>query len=142
MWTYNNKVVTEIPEGCYGFIYEIESLLSGRKYIGRKKFTSVRRVKVKNKKNRKVVTKESDWKTYTGSCDELNNEIKEHGSDKFKFKILAFAQTEGQLGYLEEAAHYKYNVLLDPCYYNTAIGSGRKMNVKTTESFYQVVKNL
>ena len=39
IWTYDGKLITEIsdmPEGTYGFIYEVTHLKTQQKYIGKK----------------------------------------------------------------------------------------------------------
>ena len=71
MWIYNNNEVTELPEDCVGFVYEIANLTNNRKYIGKKlaKFsrTSIKTVTLKNgtKKKKKVRSKvDSDWMDY------------------------------------------------------------------------------
>ena len=78
------------PTTFFGFVYRITRQDSGRSYIGKKQMVFTERRKVKGRVNRKHVKKESDWKTYTGSCNELNQEIEELGKDKFDFKILKF----------------------------------------------------
>ena len=38
-WNYDGKLITEIndmPEGTYGFIYEVTHLTTNQKYIGKK----------------------------------------------------------------------------------------------------------
>ena len=78
-WLYENKTLNTIPNGHFGFVYLITNLSSGRKYIGRKYFYSTRRIKVKGRKTRKVVRKESDWKHYIGSNKTLKNDINRLG---------------------------------------------------------------
>lgn len=110
-----------------GFIYLIENLISGKLYVGRKYLWSTRRTKVKGKKRRKVVRKESDWRTYTGSCDELNADIKREGIENFSFTILSFHKTKGRTNYAEVKEHFGRDVLLEKndkgeyLYYNTCI---------------------
>ena len=48
-------------------------------YIGRKYFGTTRRVKVKGKKRRKVIRKDSNWRDYTGSSKILNSDIEKLG---------------------------------------------------------------
>jgi len=36
LWTYQNQIVEEIPEGYIGFVYLITNLTTGQKYIGKK----------------------------------------------------------------------------------------------------------
>lgn len=108
----------------FGFIYEITNTVTGRKYIGKKQLHSYRRKKIKGRKNRKRVVKDSDWRTYTGSCDELNEDIKNTGKEKFSFDILRLCKTKGELTYSEVEFQIKRNVLTetmengDRLYYN------------------------
>ena len=34
-WTYKNKIVSELPDWCAGFVYEITNTQNGKKYIVR-----------------------------------------------------------------------------------------------------------
>ena len=54
---------------------------------------------------------ESNWKEYTGSCDELNEEIGLLGKEAFNFDILKFCLTKGELGYTETSYQFKEDVL-------------------------------
>ena len=99
------------PMTFFGFVYRITRKDSGRSYIGKKQIVFTERRKVKGRVNRKHVKKESDWKTYTGSCNELNAEIEELGKDRFEFKILKFCLTKRDLGYTETMYQFKENVL-------------------------------
>ena len=74
------------PNEYYGFIYLIRNNVSGQQYIGRKFYHMY--------KKRNPV-KESNWKTYTGSCKPLNEDIKELGKSKFSFIILTNYKTRG-----------------------------------------------
>lgn len=99
-----------------GFIYEIISHCSHKKYIGKKAF-------YKKYKNALV---ESDWKTYTSSSEELNKDIIKYGKENFTFKILALAKDRIELNYLELALQIHANVLLETnknsfSYYNKNI---------------------
>jgi len=58
-WTYNNESVSdEVIGDAYGFVYIIENLIDGRRYIGRKYLTKAayKTVKGKRKKIRKAST--------------------------------------------------------------------------------------
>ena len=35
-WMYQGKDISELPEDCEGFVYEITNATNGRKYIGKK----------------------------------------------------------------------------------------------------------
>lgn len=142
MWIYKGAQFINPPHDSYGFVYRITNMLNGRMYIGKKQFNCVKRIKQKNKIKRKVVRKESNWKIYTGSNDQLNSDIRMLGMDKFRFEVLGIANSEGQLGYMEEYAHYKYNVIFNDCYYNNSVGAGRKRNIKSDDFFIQELDNL
>jgi len=95
----------------FGFVYEIIHKETGRSYIGKKQFNFTNRKKVKGRINRKKVIKESDWKTYTGSCKELNEEITEIGKEQYKFVIIKLCKTKRELGYTETELQIKNDVL-------------------------------
>ena len=60
-WTYQGKDITELPEDCVGFVYEITNTTNGRKYIG-KKLAKFKRSKapLKGRRNRRRYKVESD----------------------------------------------------------------------------------
>ena len=89
------------PEEWVGFVYEITHLSSGRKYLGKKFFWSTTRKAVKDRKNKKKVVKESNWKSYTGSSKWLLSEIALHGKENFSFKILSLHETRSSLAWSE-----------------------------------------
>tara|TARA_Y100000296_G_scaffold64673_1_gene75979 strand:- start:257 stop:673 length:417 start_codon:yes stop_codon:yes gene_type:complete len=95
----------------FGFVYKITNKNTNRSYIGRKQFHSYTRKKIKGKKNRKKIVRESDWKTYTGSCEPLNEEIVSIGKENFTFTILKLCITKRDLGYTETQLQFKENVL-------------------------------
>ena len=74
-WKYKGKYLRDVPEGFFGFVYLITNTINGRKYIGRKYFGTSRRVKVKGKTRRKIVRKESDWRSYVGSSKTVTADI-------------------------------------------------------------------
>ena len=147
-WTYKNQEEFEIPEGSFGFIYRITDLETDRKYIGRKYLSRAKTVskRVLKKDGTKVTKKkksrvESEWQSYMGSCKPLLEEISKKGKDKFKFEILAFANTKGQLSYLEEMYHFKLNCKVDDLYYNESVGPGRYRTLKISPEFIQLIQN-
>ena len=76
---------TTAPSAAYGFVYCITNTVEQRMYIGKKQMQSVlkqRPLKGKTKRRHKVV--ETDWKTYTSSSNELNQDIIKFGKDKFR----------------------------------------------------------
>jgi hypothetical protein len=128
-WLYNGKPVEEIDDKYIGFVYLIENLVTGKKYIGKKltKFskTSTKTVVLKNgtKKKKKVRTKvDSDWKTYWSSSDEVKKDVKELGEDNFKREILHFCLTKGTATYYEAKLQFQHEVLEYPdLWYNGQI---------------------
>lgn len=106
----------------FGFIYEITNTINNKKYIGKKQCVSrIKRKPLKGKKRNRIDKKESDWKTYTGSSKELNEDINKYGIDKFKFVILEWGNSKFELGYKEIKLQIEKNVLLKDEYYNGII---------------------
>ena len=99
------------PLDFFGFVYRITRKDTGRSYIGKKQMVFTRRKKIKGRVNRKHIKKESDWKEYTGSCEELNQEIETLGKERFDFEILKFCKTKSELGYKETEYQFKEDVL-------------------------------
>ena len=78
------EVCKPIPEDSFGFIYEITNTINDKKYIGKKQMVrKIKRKPLKGKKRKRIDFIESDWKTYTGSSDALNNDIALLGLDLF-----------------------------------------------------------
>lgn len=106
----------------YGFIYCITNIVNGRMYIGKKQCLSKRKLpKRKNKIKRVTKIVDTDWKTYTGSCKELNDDIQTYGKQSFKFEILRFCSSKWELGYYEICEQIKREVLTSNKYYNGII---------------------
>lgn len=121
MWYYNEQVLTELPEEKIGFVYLITNLTTGRRYIGKKlsKFSRVKykMVTQKNgiKKRKKIRSKiDSDWQTYWSSSPEVQADVKQLGENKFRREILYFADSKGQLSYLEAREQFQRQVLEFP----------------------------
>ncbi len=138
-WKYKGKYLREVPEGFFGFVYLITNILTSKKYIGRKYFGTSRRIKVKGKTRRKVVRKESDWRTYVGSSKSVLADINEYGIDKFKFQILFLGETKGQVNYMEENIQHKSDVMIRQDYYNDCVGSRKFVSVKFTEKSKKLI---
>ena len=124
---WENLPVDFEPDRWFGFVYQITHRETGRKYIGKKQLHQYTRKKVAGRKNRKRVVKESKWKSYTGSCDELNQDIEEYGKENFKFEVLKLCKTRGELTFSEVEYQIKNDVLSecmdngDRAYYNSNI---------------------
>jgi len=95
----------------FGFVYRIIELNTGREYIGKKQLKMYTKKKIKDRKNRKTVIKESAWRKYTGSSTELNTRIKEHGMSNYCFLIESLHKTRGTLFYSEVEKHVMNDVL-------------------------------
>jgi len=121
-WYYNNKEVTELPDDCEAFVYLITNLTNNKKYVGKKlaKFKTTK-PPLKGKKNKRRGTKESDWRTYWGSSDHLNNDVAELGEDKFRREILYYCPSRGVASYIEAREQFERRVLETDDYYNGII---------------------
>jgi len=119
-WFYNDRPVTnEDLEGQYGFVYLIENLLSGKRYIGKKVLFFKKFRTVKGKKKRYLA--DSDWLTYYGSNRLLLEDIEANGVENFKRTVLRWCKTKGEANYYEAKMQFEKNVLLDSNYYNDQI---------------------
>lgn len=124
-WTYKGNPVTEPPDEFIGFVYIIENLINGKKYIGKKLFlfskTTQKTVKLKNgnKKKKKIRTKvDSDWRDYYGSSPELTKDVESLGKDNFSREILFFCKSKSECSYIEAREQFSRRVLESAEYYN------------------------
>ena len=119
-WIYNDKDFTEQEIGDnYGFVYIITHLTTGKKYVGKKFFYSVRTKIIKGK--RKKLKSFSDWQTYYGSNSELQNDVQTYGVESFKREILHLCRSKGECSYLEAKEQFDRCVLESTDYYNAWI---------------------
>ena len=121
-WFYKDKEVTTLPNDCEAFVYLITNLTNDKKYVGKKlaKFKTTK-PPLKGKKNKRRGTKESDWRTYWGSSDHLNNDVAELGEDKFRREILYYCPSRGVASYIEAREQFERRVLETDDYYNGII---------------------
>ena len=116
------SIINESTEIPFGFIYLITNKTTNKKYIGKKQCLTVRkRAPLKGKKNKRHETVETDWKIYTSSSRQLNEDIQEQGKDDFTFEILKFCDSKWQLAYEETKIQFEKEVLLRDDYYNGII---------------------
>ena len=127
-WFYKGVPIENLSdltqEPIFGFIYKITCLKSGKSYIGKKQVKSVQKKKLgvkeleqvtdKRLKKYKIVEKESDWKTYHGSCQELKEDIKTYGYTNFKREILQITFSKKSHTYYECKALFTAEVLEHP----------------------------
>ena len=117
-WSFNKKSFTSKDINNFvGFVYVIFSQNTGRFYIGRKYFYSLRRKKGATRRQKK----ESNWKDYYGSNEVLLQEISEQGKENYQRIILSLHTTKGDVNYEEVKQQFLCNVLEDDKYYNDNI---------------------
>ena len=121
-WTYQGKIVEELPKDCEAFVYLITNLLNHKKYVGKKlaKFKTTKKP-LKGKKNKRRGTKESDWKTYWGSSAQLIDDVEKLGEHRFTREILYYCPNRGTASYLEAQEQFERKVLETDEYYNGSI---------------------
>ena len=118
MWLYDDKPFEDIAD-YVGFVYVIENLTNGRKYLGKKNFYFSKTKTIKGKKKRFKV--ESDWKDYYGSNKELLADVDNLGKENFKREIVRLCNSKGEFGYWEAKLQFQYNVLETDDWYNSWI---------------------
>lgn len=106
-----------------GFVYLITDRTTNKKYVGKKFFWSKRRLPpLKGKSRRRVVVKESDWKQYYGSSEDLKTLVESKGEDFYYREILHLCKSKGECSYLEAKEQFDRNVLYRDDYFNEFIG--------------------
>ncbi len=128
-WLYKNDEITSIdqfPKDVMGFIYKIEHIPTNKSYIGKKFLVFTRKQKLGKKELKlyegqkgrppkfKIVSKESDWKTYWSSNKYLTTIVKNEPKENFKRTILRFCNNKKQLTYFETKYQFLNEVLEKP----------------------------
>jgi len=125
MWIHKGKVVEsleDVPNDAIGFVYEIRNKEDNTKYIGKKTLKSKRTLPpLKGTKRKRKVIKESNWKTYYSSNDDIKDLVKQGKSDIFEREILEYAYSNIQLTYLETKYQFIREVLEKDDYLNVNI---------------------
>jgi len=116
-WQYRNSDFNEVPDHMEGFVYLITNVVNQKKYIGKKNFWT----RQKDRKTGRRKKRESDWKKYLSSCDELKEDVKMLGEDKFFKEILHLCPHKKSMSYYETMEQFKRDVILKEDYYNTNI---------------------
>lgn len=122
-WTYDGYEFTSEDIGDnYGFIYRITNMVNGHDYIGRKYFTTKRKLKpLKGRKNKRYKVVETDWQDYYGSSKRLLDDIELLGKENFKREIIELCETRGNTNYAELVWQVNEEVLLREDNYNGII---------------------
>ena len=123
-WTFrDDKTKVPNPDKYFGFVYLITNKKNQRKYIGCKQYWQMR--------HRKKY-KPSNWRVYTSSSKELNQDIEKIGKRRFRFEIIQEYLTKRGLHYYEQYYQMKHHVLTsfikstgEPAYYNKNVGGVR-----------------
>ena len=106
----------------FGFVYRIENKENGKFYIGQKKIIKVeKRPPLKGKVRKRRIVKQSDWRTYCGSSNDLKNDVKTLGEDKFRFTIIRFCDCKWKCSYWELYYQMQNHVLFREDSYNGII---------------------
>ncbi len=140
-WFYFDEVMNlhhiesleDFPENCIGFVYLITNKVNNKIYVGKKSLYSNINKKLTKKElaeqtgpgrkpTKKLVTKESNWKSYMGSSKELLADIKDIGEDKFSRQILHHCFSKKQLTYYEICYQMKHDVLSVESYNDNILG--------------------
>ena len=115
MWLYNEIEFTEdMISDNVGFVYVITNVTNNKRYVGKKSFTKSKTYQ-KNKKKKKTRVA-SDWITYTGSNDQLNEDSK--NGDQVKKEIIHLCKSKGFLSYFETKEILVRDCLLSDNFYN------------------------
>ena len=132
-WKYNSQDFTEVPKDMEGFVYLITNLTDNKKYIGKKHFWT----RQKDRKTGRRKKKESDWRDYMGSCDQLIEDVKLLGKDKFLKEILYICPHKKSMSFYETMEQFKRDVILREDYYNTNVEG--KFFSSEVQNLYEIV---
>ncbi len=123
MWHYGGvEFTSEMINDYVGFVYVITDLSNKKKYVGKKLFNSTRRLApLKGKTRKRKVVKESDWKNYFGSSEEVKLLVETNGKESFYREIIHLCNSKGIMSYLETKEQFDREVLLSDEYYNGII---------------------
>lgn len=124
------------PASYHGFVYEITNKITGEKYIGQKRLhKTIKRPPLKGRKNKRHVTKDSDWRTYTGSSKRLNEDIQKLGKENFHFDILFLCQSQWELSYTEYKQIITEDAIPKKTFYNEFLGKVGRPGEKDKEKY-------
>ena len=100
-----------------GFVYLLKNKNKKKLYIGQKLFFFKKTLPaLKGKKRKRRTLVESDWKTYTGSSNDLNADIA--AGDEVEGEILHLAKSKWEMSYIEAREIIEREALQREDYYN------------------------
>lgn len=114
-WMYHGEPFTD-PGNSLGFIYLIINNTTGKKYIGRKLFTSAATRQIKGKK--KKYRKDSGWQNYWSSSEDVKSDVLLFGKGSFTREILYLCETKSELTYMENFCIFTHHALIRTDFYN------------------------
>ena len=118
-WNVSCNSTNELP---FGFVYIITNTINGRKYIGKKQIQSKKKLQpLKGKTRKRIKIVETDWKSYTSSSTEVNNDILKYGKENFIFEIVRWCCSKSAMAYFEAKLQFDNDVLLNENFYNGII---------------------
>jgi hypothetical protein len=127
-WLYKGSTIEDIsqfPKNTYGFVYIVTHTPTNKSYIGKKVLYHNKKTKLGKKEiaiqtgpgrkpTTKIITKESDWKTYYGSEIEIKKLLAEGKHNEFERVILKLVDNKKLLTYFEVKHQFIYEVLEHP----------------------------
>jgi hypothetical protein len=119
---WDNQELLELhvkAKSALGFVYKITRKSDGKFYIGKKLLFFKTKKKRKGKRAVRGL-KESDWKSYYGSSNDLKVDVAKLGKAAFTREVIHICQSKFQMSYLELLEQLKYNVM--DCKVNTYNG--------------------
>lgn len=126
-----------------GFVYKITNKETKKFYIGQKKIIKVeKRPPLKGKVRKRKIIKQSDWRTYCGSSNDLKTDVKTLGEDKFKFEIIKFCDCKWLMTYWELYYQMINHVLFREDSYNGIINVRISKFQKFIDMYQQENQNL
>ena len=117
-WFKNNKKLTRKPTKVEALRLDRYSITNKDKY---KDYKIVLKNKYKGKTKKVKGVKESDWKTYWGSCKQLHCDIEKYGYSAFKRVIIECYKSDWECSYNELVLQIKHDVLFKKEFYNGII---------------------
>lgn len=116
-------------KGIYGFVYIMHFPEHKKKYVGRKYFWSKRTLKpLKGKTRKRHVIKESDWRTYKSSSDDVKELLLDHTG--VIYEIVSLHKNKAETNYSEIKLQFTLNVLEEQNSFGEYVYMNKNINMK------------